>query len=104
MRSIFDLCPYRQEKGKQLGKPGWEDYLFICEKGHETETAKLLTEIYFKEKELWEDGCLKCLVNDEEGETLFSYYWWDITRELQKQEKEITDQTVYAYILQELEN
>jgi hypothetical protein len=42
--------------------------------------------------------------NNEEGETLFSYYWWNITRELQKQDKEITEQTVYAYILQELKN
>ena len=100
----FDLSPYRQEKGKRFDEPGWEDYLFICEKDHEAETAKLLTDLYFKEAELWEDGCLKCLVKDEAGEPLFSYYWWDITRALQRQEKEITDQTVYAYILRELED
>ncbi len=100
----FDMSSYRQEKGNRLDEPEWEDYLFTCEKDHADETAKLLTEFYFKETELWEDGCLKCLVKDEAGEPLFSYYWWDITRALQKQEKEITDQTVYAYILQELED
>lgn len=98
----FDLYQYRQEKGSRLADPEWEDYIFICTKNNVTEIAELLTEIYFKETEFSNGGCLKCLVNNEEGESLFSYYWWDITRELQKQDKEITEQTVYAYILQEL--
>lgn len=100
----FDLYQYRQEKGSRLDDPEWEDYIFICTKNNVAEIAELLTEIYFKETEFSNGGCLKCLVNNEEGETLFSYYWWDITRELQKQDKEITEQTVYAYILQELKN
>lgn len=98
----YDLSQYRQEKGSRLDEPNWEDYLFTCTKDNAAETAELLTEIYFKETEFSNGGCLKCLVNSEEGETLFSYYWWDITRELQKQEKEITEQAVYEYILQEL--
>ena len=100
----FDLYQYRQEKGSRLDDPEWEDYIFICTKNNVAEIAELLTEIYFKETEFSNGGCLKCLVNNEEGEMLFSYYWWDITRELQKQDKEITEQTVYAYILQELKN
>jgi hypothetical protein len=98
----FDLYQYRQEKGSRLDDSEWEDYIFICTKNNVAEIAELLTEIYFKETEFSNGGCLKCLVNNEEGETLFSYYWWNITRELQKQDEEITEQTVYAYILQEL--
>lgn len=100
----FDLYQYRQEKGSRLDDSEWEDYIFICTKNNVAEIAELLTEIYFKETEFSNGGCLKCLVNNEEGEALFSYYWGNVTRELQKQDKEITEQTVYAYILQELEN
>ena len=99
----IDLYQYRQEKGSRLNEPRWEDYIFVCSKDNATEIAELLTEIYFKETEFSNGGCLKCLVNSEEGESLYSYYWWNITRELQKQDKEITEQTVYAYILQELQ-
>lgn len=98
----FDLYQYRQEKGSRLDDPEWEDYIFICTKNNADKIAELLTEIYFKETEFGNGGCLKCLVNSEEGEKLFSYYWWNITRELQKQDREITEQTVYVYILQEL--
>lgn len=100
----FDLYQYRQEKGSRLDDTEWEDYIFICTKNNVAEIAELLTEIYFEETEFGNGGCLKCLVNNEEGETLFSYYWWDITRELQKQNKEITEETVYTYILQKLED
>ncbi len=104
MGNKFDLHQYRQEKGSRLDGSNWEDYIFICTKNNVTEIAELLTEIYFKETEFCNGGSLKCLVNSEEGETLFSYYWWNVTRELQKQDKEITEQTVYAYFLQELQN
>lgn len=100
----FDLHRYRQEKGSRLDEPKWEDYIFTCTKDNMAEIAELLTEIYFEEAEFSGGGCLNCLVNKEDGETLFSYFGHDITRELQKQEKEITEQTVQAYILQELKN
>lgn len=99
----FNLQKYRQEKGSRLDDPRWEDYLFVCTKDNTAETAELLTKMYFQEREFSDGGCLKCSVNNEDGETLFSYYWWDITRELQKQGEEITEQTVSAYILQKLE-
>ena len=100
--SQFDLYQYRQEKGNKLEDARWEDYIFICSENNVAEIAELLTKIYFAEPEFGNGGCLKCLVKKEGGEPLFSYYWWDITRALQKQEKEITEQTVYAYLLQEL--
>lgn len=103
LESRFNLSQYRQEKGSRLDIPGWEDYLFICTNDNIDEIAALLTEIYFQEREFGDGGSLKCLVNNEAGEELFSYYWWDITRALQKQDKEITEQTVSAYILQELQ-
>lgn len=100
----YDLYQYRQEKGSRPGDSEWEDYIFICTKNNVDEMVKLLTEVYFKETEFSNGGCLKCLVNNEEGKELFSYYWWNITRELQKQGKEVTEQTVCAYMLQELQN
>lgn len=66
-------------KRSRLDEPEWEDYLFTCEKDHADETAKLLTELYFKEEELWDDGCLKCLVKhpyektEDERKGIFSY-------------------------------
>lgn len=98
----FDLYKYRQEKGSLI--PYQEDYIFIFTKNNADEIAEILTEIYFAETEFSIGGCLKCLVNNEEGETLFSYHWWSIKSILQKQNTEITEQTVYAYILQELQN
>ena len=64
----------------------------------------MLMEIYFVETEFSDKGCLCCRVNNEEGEKLFMYFWSDITRNLQKQNKEITKETVCAYILQEIQN
>lgn len=98
----YDLSQYRQEKGSRLDSPYWDDYIFVCTKENADEIAELLTEIYFKETEFSNGGCLRCSVNNEQGETLFSYHWWNITRELQEQNIKITEQTVYAYILQEL--
>lgn len=100
----FDLSQYRQEKGVRYDDLYWVDYIFICTENNTAEIAELLTDMYFKEPEFSDGGYLNCLVNNEEGETLFSYYWWEITRELQKQNKEITEETVYTYILQKLEN
>lgn len=37
------------------------------------------------------------------GLATFSYHWWSISRKLQAQDKEITEENIYAYILQELE-
>lgn len=100
----FDLYQYRQEKGSKPDDPEWEDYIFICTENNTDEIVELLTEIYLREMEFSNGGCLKCLINNEEGETLFPYFGWNITRELQEQDKEITEQTVYAYILHELKN
>lgn len=98
----FNLQKYRQEKGGIL--PCQKDYIFVCTKGDEDEIAEILTEIYFAEAEFSSGGCLRCLVNDGKGEEMFSYHWWTVTRKLQQQQqKEITRQTVYEYILQELQ-
>ena len=97
------MYQYRQEKGSRLDDTEWEDYIFICKEDNADEVANILAEIYFSEAEFSNGGCLRCLVNSEEGETLFSYYWWDITKSLQNQGSDITEETVYAYILQELQ-
>ena len=98
----FDLYKYRQEKASRF--PNREDYIFICAKDNAEEIAEILTEIYFEEMKFSNSGCLLCLVNNEEGEKLFSYFGWSITRKLQEQDKEITKETVYTYILQEIQN
>lgn len=98
----YDLYKYRQDKVSRF--PDVMDYIFICTKDNAEEIAEMLTEIYYAETEFSNKGCLECRVNNEEGEKLFMYYWSDITRNLQKQNKEITKETVYAYILQELQN
>ena len=101
----FDLDQYRQEKGSRLNDDSkWEDYIFICTENNTAEIAELLKDMYFEETEFSNGGCLKCLVNNEKGETLFSYYWWEITREFQKKNKKITEETVYTYILEKLED
>lgn len=98
----FDLYKYRQEKASRFLDR--EDYIFICTKDNAEEIAEILTEIYFEEMEFSSSGCLQCLVNHEEGEELFSYSRSSITRKLQEQDKEITKETVYTYILQEIQN
>ncbi len=98
----FDLYKYRQEKASVF--PNREDYIFICTKDSIEEIAEILTEIYFEEMEFSSCSCLLCLVNNEEGEELFSYHGSSITRKLQEQDKEITKETVYTYILQEIQN
>ena len=96
------LYKYRQKKGDIV--PYQNDYIFICTKDNANEIAEILTEIYFAEDEFSNGGCLRCMVNSEEGKELFSYHWWTITRKLQKQGEEISEQTVYAFIMQELKN
>lgn len=98
----FDLYKYRQEKVSRF--PNREDYIFICTKDNAEEIAEILTEIYFEEMEFGNYSCLLCLVNNEEGEELFSYSRSSITRKLQEQNKEITKETVYTYILREIQN
>ncbi len=98
----YDLYKYRQERVSIF--PSGGDYIFICTKDNAEEIAEMLTEIYFAETEFSDNGCLYCRVNDEHGEKLFSYFWSSVTRNLQKQNKEITKETVYVYILQEIQN
>ncbi len=98
----FDLYKYRQEKASCF--PNGDDYIFIYTKDNAEEIAEILTEIYFEEMEFSSCSCLLCLVNNEEGEELFSYHGSSITRKLQEQDKEITKETVYTYILQEIQN
>lgn len=98
----FALHQYRQKKESELFEQ--KDYIFVCTRNNAAKIAEVLTNMYFKETEFSSGGCLKCLVCNEEEENLFSYYWWSITRKLQEQNKEITEQTVYTYILQELRN
>ena len=98
----YDLYKYRQDRVSRF--PDGEDYIFICTKDNAEEIAEMLTEIYFAETEFSNNGGLYCRVNDEDGEKLFSYFWSSVTRNLQKQNKEITKETVYAYILQEIQN
>ena len=98
----YDLYKYRQDKVSRF--PDGEDYIFICTKDNTEEIAEMLTEIYFAETEFSDNSCLYCRVNDEHGEKLFSYFWSSVTRNLQKQNKEIKKETVYAYILQEIQN
>ena len=98
----YDLYKYRQDKVSRF--PDGEDYIFISTKDNTKEIAEMLTEIYFAETEFSDNGCLYCRVNNEHGEELFSYFWSSVSRNLQKQNKEITKETVYAYILQEIQN
>lgn len=98
----FNLQQCRQEKGNVL--PYQADYIFVCTKDNADEIAEILTKMYFEETEFSSGGCLRCLVNNEMGEEMFSYHWWSITKKLQNENKKITEQTVYAYILQELKN
>ncbi len=98
----YDLYKYRQDKVSRF--PEVMDYIFIYTKDNAEEIAEMLTEIYFAETEFSNKGCLQCRVNNEEGEKLFMYYWSDITRNLQEQNKENKKEAVYAYILQEIQN
>lgn len=100
--SKFDLSQYRQEKGRRLDCEIWEDYIFTCTKDNVGEIAEILTDMYFAETEFSNWSCLCCPVNDERGEEIFVYERGVITKELQHQEKDIIEQTVYDYILQEL--
>lgn len=98
----YDLQKYRQEKGNVL--PYQPDYIFVCTTNNADEVAKILTQMYFAEIEFSNGGCLRCIVNNEMGEKLFSYYWGTVTNKLRNQGITINEQTVYAYILQELKN
>ena len=80
----FNLQQYRQEKGSVL--PYQEDYIFVCTKDNADEIAKILTEMYFEETKFSNGGCLRCLVNNEVGEELFSYHWWGLTKKLQNKQ------------------
>lgn len=101
LENEFDLNKYRQQKDAKA--PNQEDYIFVCTNNNAAEIAEMLTKIYFKERELSKEGCLNCIVNNEEGKKMFSYRWREITKELQDENKEITEETVCNYILQKLQ-
>ena len=98
----YDLQQYRQEKGNVL--PYQPDYIFVYTEDNADEIAEILTKMYFEETEFCNGGCLRCLVNNEMGEKMFTYYWGTVTNKLQNQGIKITEQTVYEYFLQEMQN
>lgn len=98
----FNLQQYRQEKGNAL--PYQPDYIFVYTEDNADEIAEILTEMYFKETEFSNGSCLRCLVNNEMGEKMFTYYRGTVTNKLQNQGTNITEQTVYEYFLQKLQN
>lgn len=63
-----------------------------------------LTKMYFEETEFSNGSCLRCLINNEMGEKMFTYYRGTVTNKLQNQGLQISEQTVYDYFLQELQN
>ena len=97
----YGLFSYRQEKGSRF--PEREDYIFVCVPDKETEIAEMLTEIFFTETKFSIGGCLYCRVNNEAREQVFSYHHWTISSQLVNQQgREITEENVYEYILEEL--
>ncbi len=98
----FNLQQYRQEKGNV--HPYQPDYIFVYTEDNADEIAEILTEMYFKETEFSSGGCLRCLVNNEMGEEMFTYHWGAVTHKLQNQGIEITEETVYAYFLGKMQN
>lgn len=98
----YDLQQYRQEKGNVL--PYQPDYIFVYTEDNADEIAEILTKMYFEETEFSNGSCLRCLVNNEMGEKMFTYYRGTVTNKLQNQGLQISEQTVYDYFLQELQN
>lgn len=101
MPEKYELYKYRQDKN--YGAVSVQDYLFVCKDGNEEYIAELLTQIFFKEGTFSPNGCLTCLVEDENGEEMYEYWRNTIKWDLEKQELEITEETVQEYILDKLE-
>lgn len=97
----YNLQQYRQEKGNVL--PYQPDYIFVYTGDNADEIAEILTQMYFEETEFSNGSCLRCLVNNEKGEEIFTYYRGSVTNKIQNQGIEITEQTVYEYFLQKLQ-
>lgn len=92
---------YRQEKGNVL--PYQPDYIFVYTGDNADEIAEILTQMYFEETEFSSGSCLRCLVNNEKGEEIFTYYRGSVTNKIQNQGIEIAEQTVYEYFFQKLQ-
>lgn len=97
----FNLQQYRQEKGNVL--PFQPDYIFVYTEDNADEIAEILTKMYFAETEFSNGSCLRCLVNNEKGEEIFTYYRGTVTNKLQNQGIEITEQTIYEHFLRKLQ-
>ena len=100
MPQEYELYKYRQEKN--YGASSVQDYLFVCKDGNKEYIAEILTQIFFKEATFSPNGCLRCLVEDENGEELYVYWRNTIKGDLKKQGAEITEEAVQEYILEQL--
>ncbi len=101
MPQEYELHKYRQDKN--YGASSVQDYLFVCKSGNEEYIAEILTQIFFKEATFSPNGCLRCLVEDENGKELYVYWRNTIKGDLKKQGVEITEEAVQEYILEQLE-
>ncbi len=98
----YDLQQYRQEKGNVL--PYQPDYIFVYTEDNADEIAEILTKIYFEEIGFSNGNCLRCLVNNEMGEKMFTYLRGAVTHNLQNEGVQISEQTVYEYFMQRFQN
>ena len=94
----IDFDQYRRLKSTE--NPDEPDYLFVYKENNAQEIAEILTKIYFEEQQYTQGVGLRCKVTDEEGEELYFYTCWDVANHLE--DEEITEETVYKYILQEI--
>ncbi len=94
----IDFDQYRRLKSTE--NPDEPDYLFVYKENNAQEIAEILTKIYFEEQQYTQGVGLRCKVTDEEGEELYSYTCWDVANHLE--DEEITEETVYKYIYQEI--
>ncbi len=97
----YELYKYRQNKDNE--NLDVDDYLFICKDENKAYIAEILTQIFFKEATFSPNGCLRCLVEDENGEELYVYWSNTIKGDLKKKGAEITEEAVQEYILEQLE-
>lgn len=96
------LYKYRQNKDNE--NPDVDDYLFICKDENRAYIAEILTQIFFNEATFSPNGCLRCLVEDENGKELYVYWSNTIKGDLKKRGMEITEEAVQEYILEQLED
>ena len=97
----FCLSQYRQQIPDKY--EDWVDYVFIYTENNSDEIAEILTKVYFTEPEYSRYGRLKCRVSNEDGEEVFWYDRIKIRDKLQNEGIEITQETIYEYIIQELQ-